>query len=431
MDSTRHPAINEPPLQVDASSPDVAPGVLILVENLPVPLDRRVWMEATTLRDAGYRVSIVCPAGRGFEKRHERIDGIDIYRHPLPPERSSALGYLREYGHALFHQWRLARKIHRECGFVLLHACNPPDLLCLIAAWFKLSAGVRFLFDHHDLCPELYESKFGRRGLFHLSLRWAERCTFALADTVICTNESYREVARTRGHKSDSDLFVVRSGPRLECFGRVDPNPVYRRGRRFLVGYVGVMGEFDGVDHLIRAAHELIVRRGRGDVHFCLIGMGPMFENLQELATTLAVQDRMEFAGRVSDHELLERLSTCDVGVTPDPLNPLNDRSTMNKTLEYMAVSLPVVQYDLREGRRSAGDASLYARPNDPADLATKIESLLDDAEARTRMGRIGRQRMEQQLEWRHQAPALLDAYAHALRPRERVKATEQAWTAP
>jgi glycosyltransferase involved in cell wall biosynthesis len=392
--------------------------VLIIVENLPVPLDRRVWMEATTLSAAGYRVSVICPTGSGYDALRETLDGIAIYRHPLPPEQSSVLGYLREYSAALWSQWRLARRVYRERGFEVIHACNPPDLIFLVAAWFRLFRGTRFMFDHHDLCPELFESKFGRRGVFHGLLRVVERLTFLSADTVISTNTSYKTIAVTRGKCRESDVFVVRSGPNVEKFKRVPPHDAYRHGRKFLVGYLGVMGEFDGVEHLLHAARCLIAK-GRTDIHFCLIGDGPMRSRLQTITEELGITEYAEFTGRVPDDELLQRLSTCDVCVDPDPMNPLNDKSTMNKILEYMALERPIVQYDLFEGRQSAGDASAYATPNDPEDLARHIEALLDDAPARLRMGAEGRRRMEELLGWRHQAPNLLAAYEHALSGRK------------
>jgi glycosyltransferase involved in cell wall biosynthesis len=392
--------------------------VLIIVENLPVPMDRRVWMEATTLHQFGYQVSVVCPTGKGAESLYEEIAGVHIYRYRLPPEGTSARGYLREYSAAVWAQWNLARRIHRERGFDLIHACNPPDLIFLTGLWFKLRHGTKFLFDQHDLCPELYESKFGRRGIFYTLLTLAERFTFALADTVISTNESYRHVAQTRGRKKPDDVFVVRSGPDLSIFKRTPANPTYRAGRTHLVGYLGVMGDVDGVDGLVRVVHELVVTRGRKDIQFALIGGGPMLESLKALAAQLGVKDYIEFPGRVSDAEVMERLSSCDVCVNPDPMSPLNDKSTMNKILEYMALERPIVQFELHEGRQSAAEASLYATPDDFLDFADKIEQLLADSEMRARMGAIGRRRMEDVLEWRHQVPKLISAYERAWAPR-------------
>lgn len=386
--------------------------VLIIVENLPVPFDRRVWMESITLASAGYDVTVICPKGKGYESEYEVIDGIYIYRHDLPPELSSSIGYIQEYSHALWHELRLARKVFRERGgFDVIHACNPPDLIFLIGFWFKLFHGVKFVFDQHDLNPELFESKFNKRGFFYHALRMAEKLTFITADIVISTNESYKEIALTRGHKNKDRVFVVRSGPKLDIFVPVPRNTTFCRGKDFLVGYLGVMGEFDGVDHLVRAAHELIINRKRNDIHFCLVGSGPMLNSLKDLSKKLGIDESVEFTGRIGDKEMIERISSCDVCVDCDPLNPLNNKSTMNKVLEYMALERPIVQYDLIEGKRSALDASLYAEPNNISDLATKIEELLSDPAKRKQMGIYGRKRMHDELEWRHQVPKLLNAY--------------------
>ncbi|MGD9874764.1 MAG: glycosyltransferase family 4 protein [Kiritimatiellia bacterium] len=397
-------------------SPGRPPGrILIIVENLPVPFDRRVWMESTTLARAGYQVCVICPTGKGCESLREDLDGIHIYRHRLPPEKSSALGYLREYSSALWAEWRLARKVRRDFGFDVIHACNPPDLIFLVVLWFKLFHRTKFVFDHHDLTPELYESKFNKRGFFYQMMRLAERLTFALADRVISTNESYKQVAIDRGRKKPENVQVVRSGPDLSRFNPIAPDERYKNGRKWLVGYMGVMGEFDGVDHLVRAAGYLIKDRGRDDIHFCFIGGGSCLEDLKQLAAGLGIESQTEFTGRVPDEEMIARLSSCDVCVDCDPLNPLNDKSTMNKILEYMALGRPIVQYDLLEGRRSAGDASLYARPNDVEDLAAKILELLTDEARRKEMGETGRRRMVNELEWRHQAPRLLNFYSQLI----------------
>jgi glycosyltransferase involved in cell wall biosynthesis len=394
----------------------VSPGkILIIVENLPVPFDRRVWLECNALKEAGYQVSVICPIGKGFESLYENINGIHIYRHSLPEEKSSAMGYLREYSVALFQEWRLARKIRITHGFDIIQACNPPDLIFLVALWFKVLYRTRFVFDHHDLNPELYESKFGKRGVFYRLLQVMEFLTFKMADTVISTNESYKQIALTRGRKQPQDVFVVRSGPNLEHFNKVKQVKDYHRGKNYLVGYLGVMGEFDGVEYLIHAADYTIKKLDRVDIQFCFIGSGPMLKSLQELTIQLEIQDNVHFTGRISDEELIRILSSCDVCVNPDPMNPLNAKSTMNKILEYMALERPIVQFDLLEGRRSAGEASLYAKPNEIPELAEKIVQLINDPDMRGRMGSIGRIRMIEELEWRHQIPKLLLAYDHVL----------------
>ncbi|MEH2247209.1 glycosyltransferase family 4 protein [Nostoc sp.] len=388
--------------------------VLIIVENLPVPFDRRVWMEATTLTKAGYEVSVICPKGKGFEQEYEVIDQVHIYRHPMPPDISSVSGYLREYGTALFWEFRLAHRVWRERGFDIVHICNPPDLMFLVAGWFKLLKGIRVIFDHHDINLEMYEAKYGRRDIFYYGLSLVERLTFATADVVISTNESYLSVALTRGGKSPEDVFVVRSGPDLSRFQPVPPNPVYRKGRKYLVGYVGVMGEPEGIDYLLQSVRYIVYEKKRQDIHFMLIGSGPMFEKLQALSEELEVNEFVEFTGRIPDNELLERLSSCDVCANPDKKMPYNDRSTMNKIMEYMAMGKPIVQFDLLEGRRSAEGASVYAKGNDVVDFAENILELLEDSKRRQQMGELGRQRMEEKLEWRHQVSKLLKAYEKA-----------------
>lgn len=386
--------------------------VLIIVENLPVPFDRRVWMEATALKEAGYQVSIVCPKDKTFSKSYEVISDIHIYRHPLPAEQSSILGYFQEYLSALAWEFRLAYRVWRERGFDIVHICNPPDLLFLVAGWFKLLKGVKVIFDHHDLNPELYEAKYERRDIFYHLLRWTERLTFATSDVVISTNQSYCQVALTRGKKLPEDVFVVRSGPALSKFKPTLANSKWRRDKQFLVGYVGVMGEQEGLEYLLQSVHYLVYKKNCRDIHFVLIGSGPALSKLQTLALDLDVGEFVEFTGRVSNEELLERLSTCDVCVNPDRKNQLNEYSTMNKIMEYMALSKPIVQFDLLEGKRSAAGASLYAEPNNAADFADKILQLLNDPGLCVRMGKEGRQRMEDKLEWRHQVPKLLNAYA-------------------
>ena len=390
--------------------------ILILVENLPSPFDRRVWQEATTLRDAGYGVSIVCPTGKGCEKKFESIDGIDIWRYDLPHEAEGALGYLIEYSAALAWSFFLSLKIK----FDVIHACNPPDLFFLIGGFWKLF-GKKFLFDHHDANPELYEAKFGRRGAFYELLCLFEKLTFRTADVSIATNESYKRIAITRGGMDPDKVFVVRSGPSLE---RMKVVPPAKKPRKYLVGYVGVMGKQEGIDLLLRSVTCL----KRQDVHFILVGGGTSLEEMKALARELGVADSVTFTGRVPDAELLAVLNAADVCVNPDVANEMNDISTMNKIMEYMALGKPIVQFDLAEGRFSAQDASLYARRNDPEDFARKIGELLDDPEKRRAMGEYGRRRVVEQLEWRHEAPRLLAAYEALWRPSPVGVGRPSAW---
>ena len=392
--------------------------VLIIVENLPVPFDRRVWQEARTLRAAGAEVAIICPTGKGYTARYEHLDGIHIYRHPLPLDAGGALGYLLEYGAALTWETLLAWKILFRHGFDTLHGCNPPDLIFLVAWQFKL-IGKRYIFDHHDINPELYEAKFNKRGFFWRLMCLFEWLTFKTADTVISTNESYKKIAMERGGKQAKDIFVVRSGPDLSRVKAVAPNPALKNGREFLVGYVGVMGDQEGIDLLLEAARHIVYDLGRKDIQFALVGGGPSLVALQAMSEKIGLADYVTFTGRAPDQTLFEVLSTADVCVNPDRVNPMNDKSTMNKILEYMAVGKPIVQFDVTEGRFSAKEASLYAKANDPVDFAEKITDLLADPDRRARMGAFGRSRVETQMAWTYEVPKLIAAYQNSVKPRD------------
>ena len=385
--------------------------VLIVVENLPVPLDRRVWQEATTLVEGGYQVSVICPMGRGWNKPYEVIEGVHIYRHSEPTEaHSGAIAYAREYGHAIWHWFRLARVVWRERGFDVIQGCNPPDLIFLLALWYRIW-GVSYLFDHHDVCPELFEAKFGKKGLLYRVMLIWERITFACADVSIATNESFRSIAMRRGKMKPEDVFVVRSAPRLGTFKIVPGNPAHKKGASILLGYVGVIGQQEGMDLLVAAADHLIRKLNHRDVHFAIIGFGPQLEEVQRDVKSRGLERYFTFTGALYGDYMLAVLNSIDIGVSPDPYNPMNDISTMNKVMEYMTLEKPVVQFDLTEGRASAGEASLYARSNDPVDFATKIAELIDNPAERVRLGKLGRERVLDRLSWAHSAPNLLAAY--------------------
>ncbi len=385
--------------------------VVIVVENLPVPLDRRVWLEATTLVEAGYHVSVISPMGRGWVKPYEVIDGVHIYRHAEPPEaHSGAVAYAREYLHALWHWFRLARIVRREQGFDVIQGCNPPDLIFVLALWYRLR-GVRYVFDHHDVCPELFEAKFGKRGLLYKVMLIWERLTFATASVSMATNESFRAIAIRRGKMAPEDVFVVRSAPKIEKFKIRPADPAHKKGASILLGYVGVIGQQEGMDLLVAAAEHLIRKMGRTDVHFAIIGFGPTLPEVKADVAARGLDAWFTFTGALYEDELLAVLNSADIGLSPDPHNAMNDISTMNKIMEYMTLEKPVVQFDLTEGRASAGEASLYARHNDPVDFAAKIAQLMDDAPARARMGKIGRARVLERLSWAHSVPQLLAAY--------------------
>ncbi len=394
---------------IRAQKPLAGRRVLIIVENLPLPFDRRVWHECRTLTAAGAKVSVICPIGKGYEARHEVIDGVDIYRHALPLDAKGALGYLLEYSAALFHEARLALKIAWTHGFDTIQACNPPDLMFLIALPFKLF-GKRFIFDHHDINPELFEAKFNKRGTLWKLMVLLERLTFRSADVVISTNESYRSIALTRGGVRSEDVFVVRSGPDLNRLVVSDPDPKWRGGRLHMVGYVGVMGDQEGIDLLLEAV-RIVIRDHQRDVQFVLVGGGPALAGLKDMARALGIEDHVTFTGRAPDDVLFSALSSADICVNPDRVNPMNDKSTMNKILEYMAFSKPIVQFEVTEGRYSADRASLYAKANDPRDFADKIVELLDDPARCREMGEFGRRRVETELSWDHQVDTLVAAY--------------------
>lgn len=400
--------------KVIAGSPLAGRSILIVVENLPVPFDRRVWHEARTLKAAGAEVAVICPIGRGYDREYEEIDGIEIYRHPLPFEAKQVGGFFVEYSAALMWQARLAWKVWRKRRFDIIQGCNPPDLTFLVALMFK-PFGVKYIFDHHDIVPELFEAKFGKRGLFWRIARMLEWMTFRTADVSIATNDSYRKIAVERGGMAAGKVHVVRSGPDLARMRPVAPVASWKRGRKFLVGYVGVMGEQEGIELLIDAIDHVVNVAGRRDIQFCVMGGGPMLEQHRSTVVERGLGDVITMPGSVSDQVLIEVLSTMDLGVNPDRVNAMNDLSTMNKVLEYMAFSKPLVQFDVTEGRFSAQEASLYARPNDPVDFAAKIIELIDDPLRRLEMGQAGRFRVEQELHWNRQIVPLLAAYSNAL----------------
>lgn len=397
----------------------MAPRVLVVSENESVPSDRRVWMISTTLVRAGCEVVVVCPQGDESERAagerasFEVRDGVHIHRFPLQFAAGATLGYAREYSEALWRVWRLVGKLSRDRAFDVVHASNPPDFM-LLAAWPARRGGARLIFDHHDLTPELFQTRFGDgHGLLHRLTLLFERLSFAMADVVVATNESYAAIARTRGHKRQGDVFVVRNGPALRSFKPVSPDPALKRGKPLLISYVGVMAPHDGVDHALRALATL--RRQRGDWHAVFGGDGEARLGLERLASELGLKDSVEFPGWIGDEEIVSLLSTSDVCLVPEPLTPHADLSTMVKIAEYLAMSCPVVAYDLRESRRAAGEAAVYAVPNDVSSFARRIDELLDDPDRRAAMGRIGRARVEQALSWERSEMELLSAYRKVL----------------
>jgi glycosyltransferase involved in cell wall biosynthesis len=387
--------------------------ILIIVENLPVPMDFRVWKEARSLRDAGYEVIVLCPKGKAAQEGYTFLDGVHIYRHPVAQEGNGAWGYIREYTLALFWESLYSWWIYLRRGFHVIQGCNPPDDIFLVALPFKL-LGVKYIFDHHDVNPELYLSKYGKKNLLYKVQTWLEKCTFLCSDVVMSTNNSYREIAMTRGGIRAENIFVVRNGPSLESFKAVPANPALKHGKRYLVGYVGVMNSQEGLDILLDVALRT-KNLGRRDVLFTCIGGGPELPTLRKMIQEKELEDTVKFTGFVPDAELLEILSTADVCVNPDRPCEMNSMSTMIKILEYMALGKPIVQFEGTEGRFSAQESSLYSDGDDRvADFADKILWLLDHPEERERMGQFGRRRIEKDLAWEYSVQNLLAAYEKA-----------------
>jgi glycosyltransferase involved in cell wall biosynthesis len=374
-----------------------------------------VWSEARTLRDAGYVVSVICPKGTGScTASYEFLDGIHIYRHRAW-EASNSIGYVLEYAWALVAELYLVMKVFRRFRFRILQGCNPPDDIFLLGLILR-PLGVRFIFDHHDLAPEVFEAKFGRAdGLFYRLARLAEKCSFRLSKVSIATNESFKEVAVTRGGKRPEEVFVVRNCPDLTTVKRGASRPEIKQEKPFLVVYVGFMGQQDGLDLLIEAVEHIVKQQGRQDTRFLLIGKGSMLPTLREMVERKELVNYVTFTGQVPHEEVVSYLSNADVGVAPDPKTPMNDNSTMIKIMEYMALGLPVVLFDLKEGRRTAGPAALYAKPNDPIDFANQVNRLLDSSELRRQLGTSGRKRIEESLNWKAESARLLQAYSTAL----------------
>jgi len=385
--------------------------VLIIVQNLPVPFDRRVWLECQALVSAGYRVAVVCPKGNG-DPPYQVVDTVELYKYRPYAPGGSKLSFVPEYAYSFLATARLALKARRSGRFAVIQACNPPDIFWPIALLLRALDGTRFVFDHHDLCPELFQSRFpDGPKLPYRGLRFLERRTHRTADHVIATNGSYRDIAIRRSGKAPADVTIVRTGPDPQRLQRGPAEDAHRRGRRFLAAYIGVMGPQDGVDIVVRAADVVVRELGRDDIAFTVMGSGDCFNDLVALRDELGLAGHVEFTGRVPDELVTSILSTADLGLSPDPKNPLNDVSTMNKSMEYMAFELPVVAFDLRETRVSCGDAAVYVQPNDIREYAEAIVQLMDDEPKRTLLGKVGRARIEQELAWGHQERAYLDVY--------------------
>ena len=393
--------------------------MLVLVENESVPHDRRVADIARSLVEHGFTVSVICPADPG-EPLTEDLSGVLVRRYLPRPSRGGALSQVAEYAVALVKTFGLMLSLWRKPGFDVVHACNPPDLFYLAVAPFRL-LGTRFLFDQHDLAPELYSALYGRdEGIVLAALRFTERASYRAADAVVTVNQSYKRLALSRGGVDEGRVFVVRNGPREGWPLPVAPDPALKRGRRFLVVYMGVMGHQDGVDVLLEAIAALVHGHGFDEATFALVGDGNAADSLRARATELGIGEWVHFTGWVRDEAVLSAyLATADACVCPEPSSPLNDHSTFIKVMEYMAAGTPIVAFDLPETRVSAGDAALYAAPGDVECFAADIEAALTDTELATRMRECARERIAA-LRWERQVPALLAAYERALAPRRR-----------
>lgn len=386
--------------------------ILIIIENLPAPFDTRVWQEANSLKKQGAEVSIICPKMKGYKLSYENINGIDIYRHPLWIEAEGALGYFLEYTSALLWEFFLCWKIFFRKRFHVIQACNPPDLIFSIAFIFKIF-GVKFVFDHHDLNPELYIAKYNKKDFFYKLMGIFEKLTFKTADFSIATNESYKDIAIKRGGMLPEKVQVVRSGPSLERLKIQAPKPEYKRGKKYLIGYLGVIGHQEGIDLLFKAI--TLLQKRRNDFHVAIIGSGTALNGLKQLSSDLGISELVEFHGRVSDKVLLEILNTADICVNPDRPTEMNNLSTMNKIMEYMALKKPIVQFDLKEGRFSAQEASLYIKDENLEVFADKLCLLMNDAQLRIKMGEYGFSRIKNNLSWKYEELKLIELYSKVL----------------
>lgn len=388
------------------------PGkILMIVQNLPVPFDRRVWLEAKTLTEHGYKISIISPKSKNYNSSYEVLEDVSIYRYHVPMNAEGFWGYVSEFLYCWITTFLLSIKVLFREGFDTIHACNPPDTFFFMGLFYRLF-GKKFVFDHHDLSPEMYLAKYKKASkVLYKILLYLEKLTFSTATVVLETNESHKKIALERGKKKEEDVFIVRTGPDFDRLRLLKPDDDLKEGRRHLVCYLGEMCPQDGVDYLLRSADYLVNELGRKDVLFVLMGGGPAMPALRDLNTRMGLSDYVKFTGRVTDADLCRYLSTADVCVDPDPWSEWADRSTMNKMMEYMTFAKPIVAYDLTEGRYSAQNAALYVTPNDTEEFAIKVSDLLTDQRKRSQMGRYGRQRVVQKLAWDHTQKALVEAY--------------------
>jgi glycosyltransferase involved in cell wall biosynthesis len=396
--------------------------ILMLLENLPFPMDVRVRREANALRAAGYVVTVICPARSGQPFR-ETVNGVHVLRYPAPRAVNGFLGYVWEYSYSMLASFLLSVLVFFGEGFDAIHAHNPPDTFVFIAMLYKL-LGKRFVFDHHDLSPEMYQARFpgGGNPLVYRVLLWLEKLTCRLADHVLVTNESYKKIARQRGQVPDSRISIVRNGIELSRLRTpIRPHQGLRDMGKIILVYVGVMGFQDGLDYLLRALRHLVRDLRRTDFFCVLVGGGDAFDSLKSMAEQFELTRHIRFTGMVEHSEVARYLSAADICVAPEPCAPYNDLSTAVKLMEYMSMAKPIVAFDLTEHRYTAQGAAAYVQPNDELEFARTISDLMDDPARRAALGRAGRERMETELAWDYSVPRLLEAYSavlpKALRP--------------
>ena len=381
---------------------------VIIVENLAVPFDRRVWQEALALKQAGWAVSVICPVSERHPQHFEKLNDINIYRHPLPLEARGKFAFVFEYGAALFHEFRLLFKVWRRHGFSVIQACNPPDLIFLVVLPFKL-LGKRFVFDHHDVCPELYFAKFNRKDLMFRLLSVFEKLTFKMADAVISANDTFRDIAIRRGGKRPSDVTTVYSIPDSNRIKRVSDYRV--QNGTLVLGYLGIIGDQDGVDHLVAAVNHLVKDHGVTNFRAVVVGDGPALGSVKAMTKELQLESFITFTGYLSGDDLLKAISSFTIGIIPDPINEYNDKISMNKVFEYSALGIPSVAYPLTETKRLLGPAGTYSTTADPAGLAEASLRLMEDPGLRQRCAAAAADLSAQSFNWETEATKLKSVY--------------------
>jgi glycosyltransferase involved in cell wall biosynthesis len=374
-------------------------------------------------------VSVICPKSPEDDRLvfkdssagdYEVLEGIHIYRYPIQFAEHGIVAFFREYTTALWASVRMSKRVLQEQGFDVLQVCNPPDIFFLLGAYYR-RRGKGFIFDHHDLFPESVEYRYkGASGkLMHWLAVLFERWTFRAANVVISTNESYKRVAVKRGQLDPEDVYVVRNGPELDFIKDIVPDLSLKNGLRHLACFVGVMGVEDGLGPMMEAIRYVVQDLGRTDIQFVLMGDGRQRYHAVERVSEWNLEEQVLLPGRVPDSDVQRYLSTADICLSPDPYTPLNNLSTMNKIIEYMAFGKPVVSFDLKEARVSAGEAAVYVPCGDVHGFGDAIVQLLDDPQRRDQMGQLGRQRVLAKLAWDHQKQILCEAYEAALVPGE------------